>query len=252
MPLLNLSLRTFVISMDLSCPRGRQHVAIHLRSSLRTADTLRSNSTQIQFEWGHPLANPSRMGQLDFFPTSKRRKEHGGAHSVGRRRSRRPLSTKHSLHVTLRSELAVGARSLLKHRDIIDRVLKINLSRYRISLYRIAVCGNHVHLLLRGKDREQIQNFFRVFAGHVAQRILQRLPLAPSESPTDSGCAKNQRRFWKLLIYSRIVSWGREFKTVARYIHQNILESLFLVAYTVRKRRSSDPPRGKPSFSPTR
>ena len=177
------------------------------------------------------------MKQLEFFTTAQRKKEHGGAHSIGRRRGRRPLSTKHGLHVTLRSELAVGARSLLKHRTLIEAILKKNIARFQISRYQFALCGNHLHLLIRGRIREQIQNFFRVFAGHVAQQILNLLPLAPHETPPKIGCEKNRRKFWKLLIYSRVVSWGRDFKRVTNYIYQNTLEALFLIAYSPRKKR---------------
>ena len=213
------------------------------------------------------------MKQKDFFSSYggsefKSRKEHGGAHSVGVRRSRRPLSTKHSLHITLRSEFAYGKRSLLRHRPRIERILKKAASRFQISVYRYAVCSNHLHLLIRGKTRLELQNFFRVFAGHLAQEILRDFPLSnlekggtapreisqkarrPGGAPdgahvkpktivksTRSPHPKNQRKFWSELIYSRVVSWGREFKNVTKYILQNTLEALYLIAYKPRKLR---------------
>ena len=92
-----------------------------------------------------------------------------------------------------------------------------------------------------GQRRLGLQNFFRVFAGHTAQQILQMCPLPKScgggASTIDSGrqpCAKNRRKFWGYLIYSRIVSWGSEFKTVLRYIDRNTLEALGLIAYQPR------------------
>jgi hypothetical protein len=57
---------------------------------------------------------------------------------------------------------------------------------------------------------------------------------APQKS---QPCKKNQRKFWDLLIYSRILSWGREYKIVANYIFQNTLEALNLIAYKPRKPR---------------
>ena len=94
----------------------------------------------------------------------------------------------------------------------------------------MAVCGNHLHLLVRGLTREELQNFFRVFAGHVAQQILNLFPLSSHKIAETAGFAKNKRKFWQLLIYSRVVSWGRDFKYVAGYIYKNTLEALNIIA----------------------
>jgi REP element-mobilizing transposase RayT len=216
------------------------------------------------------------MKQLNLIKPTK--KEHGGIHSFGRRRSRRPLTTKEPLHVTLRSDFARGSRSLLRHRPLINYVIQKASLRFDIRVYQKAICGNHIHLLIRGRNRTDIQNFFRVVAGHIAQRILKEFPLLASErdrglsggggalnfnvgtqaggalnlsrgsahgaqkdvaekSEKPKGCTKNRRKFWALLIYSRAVTWGREYKTVSNYIHKNILEALNIIAYTPRKRR---------------
>jgi REP element-mobilizing transposase RayT len=180
------------------------------------------------------------MRQTSFFPPGRR--EHGGSLSLGKRRARRSLSTKQALHVTLRSELARGERSLLRHKSTILHTLRKASRLFNVRVYRAAICGNHLHALVRGRQRVDLQNFFRVFAGHSAQAILQQHPLPPGlrPAPTRQGCAKNQRRFWAYLIYSRIITWGREFRSVARYILQNQLEALNLIAY--RARRPSEPP----------
>lgn len=165
------------------------------------------------------------MKQQSFFKAHSKAQAqaHGGSLSLNKRRSKRPLNTKQ------------------------------------------AICGNHLHLLIRGKQRVQIQNFFRVVAGHIAQEILRQFPISKTEreaerdklelkaaggAPAFTGvggkrrvlkkkaCKKNQRKFWQLLIYSRIVSWGREFKTVSRYIVQNTLEALNIIAYRQRKTES--------------
>jgi hypothetical protein len=223
------------------------------------------------------------MKQLNLIKPTK--KEHGGIHSLGRRRSRRPLTTKKPLHVTLRSDFAKGSRSLLRHRPLIHLVIKKASLRFDVRVYQKAICGNHIHLLIRGRNRADIQNFFRVVAGHIAQGILRDFPLLASErdcglsggggdsgggasgftvkgkpggaldlerggapkaapeSASEKGCAKNQRKFWALLIYSRVVTWGREYKIVTNYIQKNTLEALNLMAYTPRTRRGGAPRR---------
>ena len=208
----------------------------------------------------------SIMKQTNFFPPS--RKEHGGALSLNSRRSRRPLSLKHPLHLTLRSDLAYGPRSLVKHRVLINHIGRKFSRRFGVQIYLQAICGNHLHLLLRGTSRVGLQNFFRVFAGHIAQQILGTAPITHVErcnirggapiSPTASkaklrqhserattlhkapalkGCKKNQRKFWALLVYTRLLTWGREYNTVAKYILQNTLEMLRLIAYQSRGKK---------------
>jgi REP element-mobilizing transposase RayT len=191
------------------------------------------------------------MKQQSFFKNQAR--AHGGAHSVKKRRTPRPMSTKHALHITLRSQFAKGQRSLLKHKKPINEVIEKASKQFQIQVYEKAICGNHIHLLIRGKTRVNLQNFFRVVAGHIAQKILESFPITKQEreaerarggAPTSgkmkkTGCQKNQRKFWELLIYTRIITWGKEFKTVTMYIIQNTLEALNVIAYQKRSTRFS-------------
>jgi REP element-mobilizing transposase RayT len=182
------------------------------------------------------------MRQLSFFPPPQL--EHGGVLSVGRRRSRRVLATKRSLHVALRSDFATQEKSLLKHSGIVVSTLRKAARLFHIRIYKFALCGNHLHILMLGKHRDDIQNFFRVFAGHTAQMILARCPITPNERRQHQeqhgqpkGCLKNQRKFWRYLTYSRIISWGRQFARVSSYIIQNTLEALNVIAYRTRQRK---------------
>jgi REP element-mobilizing transposase RayT len=179
--------------------------------------------------------------------------EHGGALAHKKRRSRRPLKIKKPLHVTMRSHLAKGSRSLLKNKSAVYSVLISSSRKFRIRIYRIAVCGNHLHLLVRGQKRVDIQNFFRVATGHIAQKILKSHPLQPAEvrwrerlssqrreALSKPQHPKNRRVFWDALLYSRILSgWGNEFRVVAAYIEQNVLEALGIIPYQPRKTRFS-------------
>lgn len=170
----------------------------------------------------------------------KSKLEHGGLHAIHRRRSRRPLDTKKPVHLVLRSDLAKGPRSLLKNQKLVLRVLEKFSKRFRITIYEKAICGNHIHCLVKAKTRHELQNFFRVFAGQVAQEILRAYPLQKSErggTPKAWGCQKNLRTFWSLLLYSRVVSWGREFKSVRAYVILNIKEALGLMPYKKRRAR---------------
>jgi len=165
--------------------------------------------------------------------------EHGGALTFRKRKSRRSLDIRRPVHIVLRSDLAKGRRSLKKNKEIVERVLGKFSRRFRIRIYQTAICGNHIHCLARAYRKRDLQNFFRVFAGQVAQEILRKYPLQKHEKKAHRGGThpKNQKTFWSLLLYSRVVSWGRDFGNVVRYIIQNTLESLGLIPYQERKSR---------------
>ena len=192
------------------------------------------------------------MKQQSFFQNSKSKREHGGSLLLGRRRSKRPLSVKEPLHLVLRSDFAFGKRSLTKHRNLIERVIQKYSKRFRIRVYEKAIVTNHIHLLAKGQSRAEIANFFRVTAGQIAQEILKSFPILPSEKPVGGGTStgrpegrsggtrrESENTFWQTRIYSRILSWGREFKAVTTYVIQNSLEALGLVPYKPRKNNSS-------------
>lgn len=90
------------------------------------------------------------MQQSLYFKTKVNyRKEHGGDLSIRRRKSKRHLTIKNPFHVTLRSEYATGKRSLLRHKNMIYKVLHKASRRFGVKIYQQAICGNHIHLLVR-------------------------------------------------------------------------------------------------------
>lgn len=135
----------------------------------------------------------------------------------------------------------------MSHKQIVEKILRKASRRFRIRIYEKAICGNHLHLLVKGQSREDLQNFFRVLAGHIAQEILRKYPLQAFEKvPRGSALKKslrrprhpkNQQKFWSLLLYTRIVTWGRDYQGVKKYIVQNVHEALGLIEYKKRKSR---------------
>ncbi len=169
------------------------------------------------------------MKQLQLDLKDNPKKEHGGQIASGQRKTRRPLNTKGPIHLVLKSDFAQGPRSLLKHTKLIERILKKAAQKFRIRIYEKAIVTNHIHLLIRGKRREDLQNFFRVTAGHIAQEILRAFPI-----PTQ---ITKENKFWRARIYSRLLTWGREFKIVKAYLLQNMKEALGLIPYQPRRRK---------------
>lgn len=78
---------------------------------------------------------------------------------------------------------------------MIYKVLHKASRRLEIKIYQQAICGcgNHIHLLVRGRQRFTIQNFFRVVAGHVAQKILELHPMTEHECRRGNALRKDAK-----------------------------------------------------------
>jgi REP element-mobilizing transposase RayT len=160
--------------------------------------------------------------QLDFLPALKLEKvrlDHGGDIGRGKRKITRPFDPKRSMHVVLRSSQAQGKWSFLakSNRTRIEVLVQVTAKKLGIKIYRYVNVGNHLHLLIQAKTRRDLQTFFRVISGRIACLV--------------TGAKKTSRtgRFWDKLIYSRIVTWGREFTTLKNYLFKNLLEAFGLV-----------------------
>jgi REP element-mobilizing transposase RayT len=154
-----------------------------------------------------------RNPQLTFWnPLSK---AHGGANSVGREKKARPIATKKPMHLIFRSSRAKGAWSFLhsRNRELIETHLAATARRFGIKVYRFANVGNHFHLLVQARRREDLQNFLRVFA----QGVVFLVTKARKGNPIG--------KFWDALAYSRIVEWGKDWKNMLDYVGKNLLEA---------------------------
>jgi REP element-mobilizing transposase RayT len=152
--------------------------------------------------------------QLSFLP--KIRLDHGGATAKGRRKVARPFDPKRPLHLVLKSSRACGSWSLLhpKNAPQVEEILRSNARKHGVRLYRVMNVGNHLHLLVSAKTRTAFQSFLREMAGAVAFRVTGAKKTHPIGG-----------RFWDALAYSRIVTWGREFKALHDYLIKNAFEA---------------------------
>jgi REP element-mobilizing transposase RayT len=169
-----------------------------------------------------------RKRQLPLFgkglPCDPPSREHGGDVRRGKRKVARPFAAKTPLHIVLRSSRATRAWSML-HPAIAPRIRHTARTlgrRCNVKLYRYANVGNHIHVLAQARSRHAFQSFLRAFAG-IAARVV-----------TGARRGRPVGKFWDRLAYTRIVSWGREFRAVGAYVIRNEQEALGL-------RRRGDP-----------
>jgi REP element-mobilizing transposase RayT len=147
-------------------------------------------------------------------------------------KQKRPFRATLPLHIVLRSSRAVRAHSLLRFNASVEAILNEQSLRHHVRIFGAANAGNHLHLLIQAPSRELLAGFLRAISGRIAQLI--------------EGNARERRReafdknFWDARPFSRLVSWGRDFKNVARYIGINSTE-------TALREMSSEKNRIRPS-----
>lgn len=135
----------------------------------------------------------------------------------GNARESRPLSTEHSMHLVLRSELARGEWSMRhrRHHKKVDQIVRSQARRWGLKIYEYANVGNHLHILLKVSSRKNYSGFIRAISGLIARTVSQ----------SQRGQRLGQR-FWQHKPFSRVVLWGKAFMQVKKYIKMNAQEAL--------------------------
>jgi REP element-mobilizing transposase RayT len=177
----------------------------------------------------------SQARQLDFFTAKSasklqdyaKRVQHGGDVRRGRRKLARPFDPRRALHLTLHSERAKGAWSMLKFDNAraIERLIGRLAKENRVKIYEFANSGNHLHFLLRAKDHEGFKRFLRTLTALTARIV------------TGAKKGNPKGKFWDGLAWSTLVNWGRQFFDARYYVIQNMLEAEGLVRYKPRPKR---------------
>lgn len=132
-------------------------------------------------------------------------------------KTKRPISTKHAMHLVLKSKYTKGSRSFLlkANREAIDCILKSQAKRWGIRLYRYENVGNHLHILLKTGHRRWLAGYLRSVTGLIARHILR----------SERGCGKSIQ-FWEARPFSRVVTWGRAYKAIHRYFDKNRMQAV--------------------------
>ncbi len=144
--------------------------------------------------------------------SNKRKTEHGGSLLVGKRKGPRALSTKHAIHLILKSDLK-GVFNPGNHR--LEQLIGNTAERFHIRVYSTALNWSHIHCVIKIKVRKDYNAFIRVLTSILALRIRKHKSFTG--------------KVFTLRPFTRILSWGRDFKNVISYLVLNELESLGLL-----------------------
>jgi hypothetical protein len=165
--------------------------------------------------------------QVALFQLSAQKKYFGGAYlRNSHAKVKRPITVKTPMHLVMRSELAKGPHSLLKLERRVQKIIYDQGRKFGVKIYRLANAGNHLHLVILPRSRRAFLGFVRAISGLIARAVLK----------VQRGSSKGLK-FWVQRPFTRIVSWGREYRTVCEYLLQNTLESMGFLPYQPRLRR---------------
>lgn len=170
----------------------------------------------------------ARIGQnLELFKNSSQR-QFGGLLLKGNAKIARPVSTKLPIHLVLKSHVAVGPRSLLHRRNAgrVGDIIRQQAAAKGIRVYHFVNVGNHLHLVLRIQHASRpagqraFSAFLRAISGLIARHVLR----------AERGAAQGIK-FWQARPFTRIASWGREFRALSDYMTKNSKQARGLVAW---------------------
>jgi REP element-mobilizing transposase RayT len=168
----------------------------------------------------------TRKPQLEML--AKKPSAYGGE-LLKKRRGRmtgRPLSTKYSMHLVLRSSIAVGEKSFLKpiHRKAIQTIVKKFSVKYGIKILSLANVGNHLHFHIRLGNRLAYRAFIRAVTAAIAMAV----------NGVSRWSNHMKAKFWDYRPYTCVVEAYRQLLNLKDYIQVNKYEGLGYSRTTAR------------------
>ena len=164
------------------------------------------------------------MRQASFSFLKVYKKEFGGSLLEGKRKSKRPLSTKHPLHLILKSSCSgvfnPGNLSL-------EKLIRSQAKKFGIKIYELALNWSHIHFILKIESRKDYNKFIRSLTAVLAKQIRKLKP--------------HLEVIFDLRPFTRIISWGRDFKRVLEYALLNQMEAFGMIIRAKRKKSRKKP-----------
>ena len=174
------------------------------------------------------------MRQASFGFLKDYKKEFGGSLLLGKRKTRRPLSTKKPLHLILKA----NQKGLFNPGNrLLENLIRSQSAKFNIQVFDFALNWSHIHLLIRIRDRADYIKFIRSLTSILASKIRQSKP--------------DLTKIFTLRPFTRVIEWGKDFKRVLSYQILNQLESLGFIKRekkSVRLKKSTRPKKLSPSI----
>jgi REP element-mobilizing transposase RayT len=108
----------------------------------------------------------------------------------------------------------------------IEKIARDLAAKSKLTLYKIAVAHNHIHILVHGKTPAALAKFLKSFAGVMAKRM--------RKWARAKGLKLSDKSFWSARPYSTLVRFGKHWRNVLKYLEQNRQEALGFIEYSKR------------------
>lgn len=131
----------------------------------------------------------------------------------------RPIDSRNTMHLVLRSTKAKGAWSFWtkENRAKVHAVTAKFSKKYGVRILSMANVGNHLHFHVKLSSRHTYVRFIRAITSAIAMAVTGVSRWNPSES-----------RFWDYRPFTRVVMGRRGFLNLRDYIQINRLEGFGL------------------------
>ncbi|MGE0632455.1 MAG: transposase [Pseudobdellovibrionaceae bacterium] len=137
--------------------------------------------------------------------------EFGGSLLLGKRKSKRPFSTKRPIHLTLKSEKARGIFSFVNHRRSIEELILKVSKQYGIKIYDKAVNWDHIHFVFKLDSLKSYQDWIRVLTSEIVSLLAKKT-------------GEKLTNFFTHRLHTKILTWGKQFQSALDYIILNQME----------------------------
>jgi REP element-mobilizing transposase RayT len=134
-------------------------------------------------------------------------------------RGARPIATKESMHLVLKSSKATGDWSFKKKSNSqkISAIIKKFSQKYHVQILSIANVGNHLHLHIHLIKRAAYRPFIRAVTAAISMAITGVSRWRKS---------KTKIKFWDYRPFTRVIRGFRALLTIKDYVAINQLEGL--------------------------
>lgn len=136
------------------------------------------------------------------------------------RQGPRPIDTRNSMHLVLRSSLAKGAWSFARPENYkkIRSILEKFSRKHGIKILSSANVGNHLHLHIQITNRYTYKPFIRAITAAIAMAVTKI---------SRWNKAKKKIKFWDYRPFTRVIVGFKALMTMKDYIKINQLEGFY-------------------------
>ena len=175
---------------------------------------------------------PKQTSMLEEGKKPARIRLFGGSRLKGHPKTARPLNTKESIHLVLKSARAFGSQSMLHGHNAkkIHELIYNQAECCGIKVYHFVNVGNHLHLVIKLHDIKLFRKFIRAITGLIARQVLKKerglaKNTSRNESLPNESVSKIDNRFWVARPFTRLIAWGRDYNHVSWYMKKNMSQA---------------------------